>query len=226
MPYSASVFYDGAPPQLTAAELNKMGAGVARAQATADTATTAATAATTAATAAATAVTGRSRALRTSDGPVLTGTTLTADPVLTITLTGVASKLFLVTFSLVYNADANCLGSIGFSASNGATPPTGADAYLVSFSKTATNATESMVGSYYVFGTTPATRANLPGNLGSASPSPRIVTGYAHVRNGTSTSPLVLTFGSSESIALVDRAAVGSGMQLLAGSVMTVEQLN
>lgn len=224
MPFTPTTFYDNASPQLTAAELNKLGAGVARAQATADSATTAATAATTAASAATSAVALRTRVVRVQDGPVVTGTTLTPDSVLSVTLTGVATHLFLVTFALVYNADANCLGSISVSASNGSTSTAGADAYWVSLSRTATSVSESAVGGYFATGVSASRRDRLTGNLGDASPSPRLVHGYAHVRNGTGTGPLMVTISTAESIG-TDRAVTGSGMQLLTGSVLTVSQV-
>lgn len=207
MPYTPTVFYNNAPPQITAAELNKLGAGVARADSTADAAVTAATDANTDAIAAAAAAAGRWRAVRTQPGDIVQGTSLTPDTTLTLTITGLGSKIFLVQYSLVYQADTACLGDIGLTVTNGS-------AYWLAMS--------APVGDsiHYSDATTTGVRFGL---LGTPT-APRIVTGYAHVLNASG--DITIGISTAETVSTVTRAQPGSGMQLMPGSLLTVEQLD
>ena len=212
MPYTSTTFYDGAPPALTAGEMNKLGAGVLRAETSADTclalATTAAATASTAVTAAA----GRSRVVRLTDGPVVTGTALVLDDVLQVSVTGVADKFFLARFVIIYIADVNLHGALALSVS------AGASAYWVSVGSATTGPHESVVLGFCDVASMPVR------DLGSTG-SPQAMTGYAHIRAGTATT-LTVQVRTGEGTDTGSRATAGGGMQILTGSHLILEQLN
>lgn len=209
MAYTPTTFVSGTTPAVDAAELNKLGAGIALAQSTAELAATTAALAQTTAAAITTGLANRTHAARTSDASAVTSLTPIADPQLTTALTAVTGHRIGVTFYLIFTADPTSTPiSLGLSATDAANDVTGT---MYVSARTATGASQ---GACVSLGSTGQAMATVP-VTGSGV---QFVHGSASLLVGSSTGTVTIAVLSAQTM-------TGSGIVLLKGSCLFTELL-
>lgn len=214
MTYTPTLFVENSAPGLSAAELNKLGAGIETASTTADAALTSAQTAQALAATTGQAYIGLYRRVRTADAPPVYGFLPHLDDVLTVSLPNVPSTIFRVTANLFYTADLAAQAIVQLAVSNN--QPSRDDVALGGIS--AYGYVESPVDANAIsdalaWDASNASFATLDGGSLAATLTAVVVNGPA---TGTVTIGVAIAedFGSSS-----------TGVVLLAGSYLLVERV-
>jgi len=210
MAYTPSTFVSGSTTvPVSAYELNKLGAGIAQAQAVAEQAQAVATTASAVAGSITAGIAGIHTAVRISNSSAVTATTLTADGSLTASIAAIAGRRIAVSLYLMFTADPTSTPiNLGISATNTAGDVSGT-LYL-------TSRTLDGTGNQGACAALAAGKASVP--IPVLSANTHFVHGFATLVAGSGTSNISIAVLSSQT-------ATGSGVVLLAGSCIRTEIL-
>jgi len=220
MAYLPSIFTDGGAVPVSAHELNRLGTGLAAAQAMAEDAAAVAGQVQGSAAAVVAGLALRARAVRTTDSAAVTATTATPDGQLHVSLSGVAGKRVEVCLYLVFQGDSAASPTVrlGLSAVNSALNIRGTLNLLScntagagqAWATTALDRTgQGIVTAAVPTGTT----------TGVTLQDVHFAYGFASLAVGTGTDPAVITVLTSQG------TGAGTGIVLVAGSCITTEVL-